>query len=103
MNVLRVDGEIEVVAETEVRFPVCDEQHLVVEGSDGAVIREADGVSLRGEGVAVHDDGAWYLRRIDLAEEPLPCATTAVPPSGGDDPTGGTEVTAGGQTIEADS
>jgi hypothetical protein len=76
MNVLRVDGELEVVAEDEVRFPVCDEQRLVVEDADGEVVDELTYEPLRGQATAVHVDGRWYLRRIDLAPDPMPsCAT----------------------------
>jgi hypothetical protein len=77
MNILRIDGEVDVVAEDEVTFPVCDEQRLVVEDADGNVVDDLTYEPLRGEGTAVHVEGRWFLRRIDLAADPVQCGTEA--------------------------
>jgi hypothetical protein len=62
----RLDGEVEVVADGEVRFPTCDEQRYGVADEAGDPIRLQPHAEVPGEGTAVVVDGEWRLRRLDV-------------------------------------
>ena len=73
-NLTRLDGEIEVVSDDEVRFPTCSElRQLVYEGD-----RVVEGLPYKeqpGESVAVRGDDGWVLRRRDVFTDVPECAT----------------------------
>lgn len=69
----RLDGDLEVVSDDEVRFPTCDEHHLLTYDAQGALVEEIRVIDLAGEGVAVRVDGLWYLRDLALSSDAAPC------------------------------
>lgn len=73
-NLTRLDGEIEVVSDDEVRFPTCQELRQIVYQGD----RVTSGVPFQaqaGESVAVLVDGSWVFQRRDVFVDAPECAT----------------------------
>jgi hypothetical protein len=97
-NLTRLDGDIEVVSDDEVRFPTCSEfRQLVYEGD-----RVVEGLPYKeqpGESVAVRGDDGWVLRRRDVFTDVPECATDnpAAPDLPEADVPDTTEDTAGGR------
>jgi hypothetical protein len=79
----RLDGDVEVVSDDEVRFPLCVESRQIVYEGDAAV----EGTPLleqAGEGVAVRVDDGWVFRERNLFDGPdgvCATSTTTAPPS----------------------
>ena len=73
-NLTRLDGDIEVVSDDEVRFPTCSEfRQLVYEGD-----RVVEGLPFKeqpGQSVAVLVDDGWVFRRRDVFTDVPECAT----------------------------
>jgi hypothetical protein len=73
-NLTRLDGDVEIVSDDEVRFPTCSElRQLVYEGD-----RVVEGLPLMeqpGESVAVLVDDDWVFRRRDVFTDVPECAT----------------------------
>jgi hypothetical protein len=67
-----LDGEIEALSEDEVVFPLCIERRMLVY-ADGALRQETPYAAEPGGGRAVRVDGAWRLRRLDVAADRAGC------------------------------
>jgi hypothetical protein len=73
-NLTRLDGDVEVVSDDEVRIPTCSElRQLVYEGD--RLVEGLPYVAQPGESVAVLVDGDWVLRRRDVFVDVPECAT----------------------------
>jgi hypothetical protein len=78
-NVTRLDGDVEIVGDDEVRFPTCSEfRQLVHQG--GKVIEGLPFMEQPGESVVVRHDDDWVFRRRDVFTDVPECET--------DDPAG---------------
>jgi hypothetical protein len=78
-NVTRLDGDVEIVGDDEVRFPTCSEfRQLVHQG--GRVVEGLPFMEQPGESVVVRHDDDWVFRRRDVFTDVPECAT--------DDPAG---------------
>ena len=73
-NLTRLDGDVEVVSDDEVRFPTCSElRQLVYEGD--RVVEGLPFMEQPGESVAVLVDDGWVFRRRDVFTDVPECAT----------------------------
>src|SRR5262249_49078424 len=73
-NLTRLDGEVEIVSDAEVRFPTCSEFRQLVY-QDGKVIEGLPYMEQPGESVAVLDGDDWVLRRRDVFTDVPECKT----------------------------
>lgn len=73
-NLTRLDGDIEVVSDDEVRFPTCSEFRQLVY-RDGRVVEGLPYMEQPGESVAVRGDDGWVLRRRDVFTDVPECVT----------------------------
>jgi hypothetical protein len=73
-NVTRLDGDVEIVGDDEVRFPTCSEfRQLVHQG--GRVVEGLPFMEQPGESVVVRHDDDWVFRRRDVFTDVPECAT----------------------------
>lgn len=68
-----VDGEIETVSETEVRFPLCQVLNLAIYDADGNLIEMTPDREQPGQGTAVRVEGEWLLVQLDTFPEQAQC------------------------------
>jgi hypothetical protein len=73
-NLTRLDGDIDIVSDDEVRFPTCSEFRQLVYRGD-RVVEGLPYMEQPGESVAVRIDGGWVLRRRDVFTDVPECAT----------------------------
>lgn len=89
-NRTRLDGDVEIVSDDEVRFPTCSEfRQLVYEGDE--VIQGLPLMEQPGESVAVLVDDSWVFRRRDVFTDVAECATAD--PDATDEPAATTTTT----------
>jgi hypothetical protein len=73
-NLTRLDGDVEIVSDDEVRFPTCSEfRQLVYEGD--RVVEGLPFMEQPGESVAVLSDDVWVFRRRDVFTDVPECDT----------------------------
>lgn len=69
----QVDGEVETVSETEVRFPLCQVLNLAIYDADGNLIEMNPNRAQPGRGTAVRVEGEWLLVQLDTFPEQAQC------------------------------
>jgi hypothetical protein len=73
-NLTRLDGDVQIVSDDEVRFPTCSEfRQLVYEGE--RVVEGLPFMEQPGESVAVLTDDVWVFRRRDVFTDVPECQT----------------------------
>jgi hypothetical protein len=73
-NRTRLDGDVEVVSDHEVRFPTCSEfRQLVYQG--GKIVEGLPFMEQAGQAVAVRDGDDWVFRRRDVFADQTKCQT----------------------------
>ena len=73
--VVWLDGDVEVVSDVEVAFPICDRHLYRVLDGGGALAEEVRLVDRPARGEAVLVDGRWYLRELEILTTPGACRT----------------------------
>jgi hypothetical protein len=66
-----VDGDVETVSPTEVRFPVCNRFNYRITGAGRYEV--SDGREERTQGIAVSVDGHWVISRLEGNDDPVGC------------------------------
>jgi hypothetical protein len=73
-NLTRLDGDVEIVSDDEVRFPTCSEFRQLVH-QNGRIIEGLPFMEQPGQSVAVLDDDGWVFRRRDVFTDVTECKT----------------------------